>query len=583
MSRNCTWCSAPLAAANAFSGGQRCRVCGKVVPRSEELCTSVVSAACAGMQANEGAREEYAVPDYGSDSVTDLQLTALLERSRLMPADSGNSVSAESPASAIQGREEPDDSRPDPTVQCASLDELLLSFDEFRLQCRFTEILQLVEQYPSRSELQGLASRIMEIRYLLNRQESAWKSLGSSNEEADYDADATEQYLNVLDEMQLLDEEFLAAMRRFRRPPAKGRRGSLFSGVRIPGSLAVGLITGVVYLCLPAMLESLSPSASSGSGGRSRQTGRQAEILADSDLAQAESAAGADRNERGNAAAGTPESDGNPGEMTTAQAATQAKDTDQPGAASQPALLPGDSDRQAGSELRIRQVESEALQLAVDALAVQSGLTDGASGTAGLAMLAAQVGPIDGGLTQDQLALLLSGIQGGDVDCELIVPVINSPQQYGLSAADAALLQQSLQDSTWEVVEGFEHKPESGGLRISCDLIDAMRETDPDYEYLGDLEGNLAEGTFKLAMQDARAGDYEQAFGTLRVAEQTLGRSLLADQWLYIEALLVADTRGYLLQNDRSSAQRYVAVIRDWCPNREEDIYRGLPADLNSE
>ena len=583
MSRNCTWCSAPLAAANAFSGGQRCRVCGKVVPRSEELCTSVVSAACAGMEANDRSREEYAVPDYRSDSVTDLQLTALLERSRLMAADSGNSFSAEAPASAIQGREEPDDSRPDPTVQCASLDELLLSFDEFRLQCRFTEILQLVEQYPSRSELQGLASRIMEIRYLLNRQESAWKSLGSSNEEADFDPDATEQYLNVLDEMQLVDEEFLAAMRRFRRPPAKGRRGSLFSGVRIPGSLAVGLITGVVYLCLPAMLESLSPSGSSGSGGRSREAGRQSEILADSDSAQAESAAGADRNERGNAAAGTPESEGSPGTMTTAQAAPQAKDTEQPGAASQPALLPGNSDRRAGSELRIRQVESEALQLAVDALAVQSGLTDGASGTAGLAMLAAQVGPIDGGLTQDQLALLLSGIQGGNVDCELIVPVINSPQQYGLSAADAALLQQSLQDSTWEAVEGFEQKPKSGGLRISCDLIDAMRETDPDYEYLGDLEGKLAEGTFKLAMQDARAGDYEQAFGTLRIAERTLGRSLLADQWLYIEALLVADTRGCLLQNDRSSAQRYVAVIRDWCPNREEDVYRGLPADLSSE
>ena len=573
MSRSCDNCSAPLAAASAFGGGQRCRVCGKSVPGSEELCVAVASRSRTEVPAAGNAKETHHACGFRKKTSPDLQLQAMLEQSLFLAKEVGEVVSGRTVPNDIR---EITDASGEASAErektCISLEELRSNFDELRMQCRFTEILQLIDQYPNRAELQGFASRIMEVRYLQSRQENAWKSLGSSQHEAGYDAGATEQYLDVLEEMQLVDEEFLAAMQRFRRPSTGVTPGSLLKGVRIPGSLIVGLITTLVYFCLPAMLESLRPGSRGVTDDRSnrRDASAESDALA---VSRAEPVEGSQRDAA--ALRGTDASDQDRA-VSAGKSSSRGESHAAQTAVSGPILLPGESQQQSTGELRIRQVESETLQMAADVLAAQDGSLDGASVSGRLAMLAAQTGPIEGGLTQEQLALLLAGIQGGDVECELIVPLINAPQQHGLSAEDAALLRQGLQDGSRATAASFAQQPDSRGLKINCDLVHLVRETAPEYEHLAELDGNLAEGTRQLALEQAKAGEYHLAFATLNLAAQTLGRNALTEEWLYIEASLVADTRRCLLQRDGSNADRYLKVIRDWCPNREEDVRNGL-------
>lgn len=534
MPRKCSYCSAPLADSSAFGGGQRCRLCGNTSAFESE--PSQRAELIDHQEDSEFEAEQRGVE---ADSFQDLRLVALLENSRLPAEDASVVESIAEAAVSPPGSDHAGESL-NKVVSGDPLTDFRERFAELREQCRFMEMLQLAEENPEQVRDTGLASGLMEVRYLYSRQEAAWKSLGEQDPDSLIQLSEKEHYLALLDEMGLEDVDFLAAMKRFGRRHSDTRKSGQF-GFRVPGFVLVGVSAVVVYLALPPLLESLQRNAQGVGPGSETSTESVSEWTSEDE--------------------------------TDLSARHDGGTTDDELAV--PNAEGGDQD---SGGLTLRQVESPGLQVAADALAGASGTEDSA-GIARLAALGAS-GSGHGGLSEQQLAALMSGIRSGDSDCTLLVPMIQTPGQFGLSSADGLALQQAFEETGFQVMDDFQQGSGADSMAISCDVMAALNAGCSQSPRLKDLQESFASGVLSHAIRLAEAHDYDGAFDVLDEVEGRFGEQFPPSARSYVEALLITEAREEILGRRGQGAAVCLECLGRRCPHRMTDVFNGLPSGV---
>lgn len=534
MPRNCSHCSAPLANSFAFGGGQRCRLCGNTSASESER-----SERAGRIDHQEDSEFEAEQRGVEPDSFQDLRLVALLENSRRPAEDAGDVESVAEAAVSPSGSDHAAETLNN-VVSGDQPTDFRERFAELREQCRFMEMLQLAEENPEQVRDMGLASGLMEVRYLYSRQEAAWKSLGEQDPDSLIQLSDKEHYLALLDEMGLEDVDFLVAMKRFGGRHSDTRKSGQF-GFRVPGFVLVGVSAVVVYLALPPLLESLQRNTQTVGPDSETSTQSVSEWTSEDETAV------------------SAQHDGGPADDELAMPNAEGSDQDSGG-------------------LTLRQVESPGLQLAADALAGASGSEDSA-GIARLAALGASASG-DGGLSEQQLAALMSGIRSGDSDCTLLVPMIRTPGQFGLSSEDGLALQQAFEETGFQVMDDFQQGFGADSMAISCDVMAGLNAGCSQSPRLKDLQESFTSGVLSHVIRLAEAQDYDAAFDVLDEVEGRFGEQFPASVRSYVEALLITEAREEILGRRGQGAAVCLEKLGRRCPHRMTDVFNGLPSDV---